>query len=187
MPRPIQFHKPTLSPAALRLGILAIAALAVQGCAARGHYPSLARRPAESAYGSGATAPQPAPAPAPSAASPALLARLATLRDSAAKAHRDFEALRPAGERAAALAAGAAPGAENWSVAQGALAALDSARSSLLLPLADLDTMLVEATRAAVDGPDADLRAVRKVRDEVDGWLADENRSLDSLRGRVRG
>lgn len=115
------------------------------------------------------------------------LARLATLRDSAAKAHRDFETLRPAGERAAAQAAGAAPGAENWSVAQGALAALDSARSSLLLPLADLDTMLVEASKAAVDGPDADLKAVRKVRDEVDGWLADENRSLDSLRGRVRG
>ena len=187
MLRPDPFRKPPLSPAALRLGVLALAALAVQGCAARGPYPSLARRPAESAYGTGVTAPQPAPVPAPSAASPALLARLATLRGSAAKAHRDFEALRPAGERAAAQAAGAAPGAENWSVAQGALAALDSARSSLLLPLADLDTMLVEATKAAGDGPDADLKAVRKVRDEVDGWLADENHSLDSLRGRVRG
>jgi hypothetical protein len=56
-----------------------------------------------------------------------------------------------------------------------------------LLPLADLDTMLVEATKAAVDGPDADLRAVRKVRDEVDGWLADENRSLEAARPCVRG
>lgn len=170
-----------------RLALLAIASLTVLsgGCAPRSDFPSLARRPAEDIYAS-ARAAQAAPIPQPGV-SEGLTERLASLRSAAREAHEMFLTRQAAATRAVSAAAGAAKGAEAWSVASVAVAGLESARSRLGLPLADLDRLEVQASNLVADGADADFKAVRETRAEVEALAASETSVIDSLLGRLAG
>lgn len=170
-----------------RLALLAIASLTVLsgGCAPRSDFPSLARRPAEDIYAS-ARAAQAAPIPQPGV-SEGLTERLASLRSAAREAHEMFLTRQAAATRAVRAAAGAAKGAEAWSVASVAVAGLESARSRLGLPLADLDRLEVQASNLVADGAEADFKAVRETRAEVEALAASETSVIDSLLGRLAG
>lgn len=169
----------------LALVFMTSSALLLGGCADRAGFPSLARRPAEDAYAS-ARAEQARPAPQP-ALSQGLAGRLSALRAAAREAHDGFVARQPAAARAVSAAAGAAKGTEAWSVASVAVAGLESARSRLGLSLADLDRLEVEASNRAADGDDADFKAVRDTRAEVEDLAARETAAIDSLLGRFSG
>lgn len=168
--------------------ILSLAVLALSGCGGRERFPSLAMRPAERAF---ATA-QPADA-APVVALPqvpptgSVAERIAGLTAQASAAHRTFESRRPAAARLAAAARGAAPGSEAWSLAQVALAQLDSARSQGMVAMGELDRMLVVAEQAAVTGPDADAQAVRDAQRQISAQIAGEDSVIDALRAQVAG
>ncbi|MDP3549449.1 MAG: hypothetical protein Q8R81_03525 [Novosphingobium sp.] len=158
-------------------------ALLVAGCAERSDFPSLARRPAEDAYRA-AQASRPAPPP-PAVISDGLPERLAALLASADAAHATFESRRAAATRTINAAAGSAKGTESWSVASVALAGLETARSLAAMPLADLDRLEADASNRAVDGSDADLKAVVAARTKVDALVQGETLIIDSLRGRL--
>lgn len=170
-----------------RLALLAMTSSAVllSGCAPRSDFPSLARRPAEDIYAS-ARAAQAAPAPQPGI-SEGLTERLAALRSVAREAHELFLTRQSAATRAVSAAAGAAKGTEAWSVASVAVAGLESARSRLGLPLADLDRLEVQASNLVADGAEADFKAVRETRAEVEALAASETGVIDSLLGRLAG
>lgn len=167
----------------LALVLLTSSALFLGGCADRAGFPSLARRPAEDVYARAAQS-QPAPQPA---LSQGLVGRLSALRATAREAHQSFVARQPAAARAVSAATGAAKGTEAWSVASVAVAGLESARSRLGLPLADLDRLEVEASNRTADGDDADFKAVRDTRAEVEDLAARETAAIDSLLGRLAG
>lgn len=171
------------------LSLLVLASLATSACGGdRGRFPSLARRPAERAYGiampvTGATPEMQAPV-APDAA---VAVRVAALKEQALKADARFAARRAGAERAVAAARGAAVGSEAWSVAQIAIAELDSARSEGMVAMADLDRMLVVAAQAAVEGPRADLDLIAPAHAQVDELMRKELATLDDLKRRVAG
>ena len=167
--------------------LLAFTTLVFLGaCANTGgtRFPSLATRPGERASGTLA----PAPRPAPPAATAATGSRLASLRASALTAHRRFGTLRGRAEQLSAAARGAAIASEAWSVAQIALAELESARSETAVALADLDSLYIAAAAAAVPtAGSGDLDAIGAARTEVTGWVAADDAVLDSLRNRLTG
>ena len=68
-----------------------------------------------------------------------------------------------------------------------AVAQLESARARAGLPLADLDRLETEAGNRAVDGSDADLKAVREARGEVEALVASETAVIDSLLSQLAG
>ncbi|MEO0031910.1 MAG: hypothetical protein RIS94_1668 [Pseudomonadota bacterium] len=168
--------------------MVACTALLLAGCGGRERFPSLAMRPAERAFGTA----QPADA-APVVALPAVPAsasvvdRVSALAAQADAAHRAFESRRAAAARLANAARGAAPGSEAWSVAQVALAQLDSARSQGMVAMADLDHLLIAAQETAVTGPDSDLNAVRATQAQISAQIAGEDDVIASLRAQVAG
>lgn len=141
-------------------------------------YPSLGLRDAERVAGSfdPDTAQAPPPAPAPPSAD--LLARLAQLRQAAAKAHAEFLSAVPAAERLA-RAAGSV-GSDSWASAQVALAGLDSARSQAAIALGDLDVLYVDATLA-----DEHRETIGAARAEVVALVEEEDALLARLRARL--
>ncbi len=169
--------------------VLALALLALGGCASanRSRFPSLERRDAERQYGTAlpVTVPSTGAQAAPLPANTGFAARVSALRDRAQDAHRAFSAQQGAATRLAAAARGAAPGSEAWSLAQVALAGLDSARSEGMIAMADLDRMLIAATEAAVSGGDADLVMVKPAHAEVQRMLNEEDAAIAALRDRI--
>lgn len=169
---------------------IAATALLLGGCSSdRSRFPSLATRPVERAFGTAqpvdaAVVPD-ATAPLPPSAG--VVARIAALREQARSARRTFESRQPAAARAASAARGSAIGGEAWSVAQVALAQLDSARSQGMVPMADLDRMLIVAEQAAAVGPNDDLVVIRAAQEEVSAMIADEDRTIANLRGQIAG
>jgi hypothetical protein len=161
-----------MTRAALSLLILGLA-----GCGADTvNYPSLARRPAERA-----AAPAPAPtAPAPASPDAQALARFAELEGQARAAHARFLAARETAERRIEAAAAAAPGSETWAVASVALAGLEAARSEAMVALAELDQTYAQTRIEGGDGT-----AVAAARDRVIALIAEEDRVLAGLRGRL--
>ncbi len=162
-----------------------VLALLVAACATREdpRFPSLAMRPAERVTGTMAPG---TPEPPPPALTPTTGDRLAALRGQALAAHRLFGEHRGRTAALAAAGRGAAPGSESWSVAQVALADLESSRSEAMIALADLDRLYVEASLAAAQsGGSPELDAVAKAREEVAGWIAEEDAVLAGLRGQV--
>ncbi|NLR71118.1 hypothetical protein HGI47_09555 [Novosphingobium sp. ERN07] len=158
-------------------------ALLIGGCADRSQFPSLARRPAEDAYQT-ASAVRPAPTP-PAIMSEGLADRLSALVAKAAEGHATFESRLPSATRTISAAGAATKGSESWSVASVALAGLEAARSLVALPLADLDRLEAEASNRAVDGSDADLKAVRAARAEVEGLVQAETQRIDGLKAKL--
>lgn len=166
-------------PLAALSGALALT-LSLSACATSqaGAYPSLEQRPAERVSGTLQPTPpsaEPAPPPAPSAD---LASRLAALEGDARSAHAAFTRAAPAAERLA-IAAGAT-GTDSWAAAQVALADLDSLRSSAAIALSDVDILFIDA---AVGGGNA--AAIAVVRQSIEALVAEEDRILARLRGRL--
>jgi hypothetical protein len=160
-----------------------LALLSACASAADSDFPSLATRPGERI--SGTLLPAPAPVPPPATA--ATGSRLASLRGAALAAHRKFESRRGRAASLSAAAQGSAVASEAWSVAQVALADLETARSEAMIALADLDALYVAAADAAVPtAGSGDLTAIAATRDEVSGWIAQEDATLAGLRSRLR-
>lgn len=160
-------------------------AFALSGCSTGGGYPSLERRAAERSYDLEAAAPAPS-AQELDPVDPALATRLTSLRQQARAAHESFQAQVNSASRTVNAAQGAAVASDAWSVAQVALAQLESKRSSAMIALADLDELLVGAQKAVAEKPSPDLPAVSKVRDEVTSWIASQDATLAQLRGKLR-
>jgi hypothetical protein len=140
------------------------------------NYPSLARRAVE--RGSGTETP--APAPSPIAPSIDQLAQMAAAVTRATQAHVKFGEARPGAQQRVAAGSGSAPGSEAWAIGSVALAGLESTRSAAMIALADLDQLYVAAR---IEGRDID--AIVRARDEVTGLIAEEDRVLAELRGKL--
>ncbi len=186
MERPIPTSPKQSAPAGLPLSAaLLAAALTLSGCSTSGSYPSLERRAAERSYDLEAAAPAPS-AQELGPVDPALATRLASLRQQALSAHESFQAQVNSASRTVNAAQGAAVASDAWSVAQVALAQLESKRSSAMIALADLDELLLAAQKADAEEPSPDLPAVTTVRDEVTSWIASQDATLAQLRGKLR-
>lgn len=169
--------KACLLPAAL--------SILTAACAAAGDYPSLAVRDVERVRGSAAPAAgEQAVPPAPPPASADLTTRLDGLVAMARAADERFQANRGAAERAVS-AAGSVP-ADSWSTASVALARLETARSSAMVALADLDTLYVDARDAAPLEETPSMAAIAAARGEVEGWVSAQNAVIERLAGRLR-
>ena len=168
----------------MRIAIL-IPLVLLAACASSGsdRYPSLATRPGERVSGTA----EPVAPPAPPSATAATGSRIAQLRAQALAAHARFGERRASAATLSAAAQGAAVASEAWSVAQVALASLEAARSEAMIALADLDSLYVNAKDGAVatDGS-GDVDAIGATRDEISGWIGEEDATLATLRDRLR-
>lgn len=156
-------------------------------CSSAGSYPSLELRGVERMSGSatpvaGEAAP---PAPALPPASADLATRLDGLVAAAREADQQFQANRPIAERAVASAGDVA--SDSWSSASVALARLESSRSSAMAALADLDTLYVDARTSAPLEETPSARAIAAARDQVSGWVASQDKVIESLASRLPG
>ena len=188
------------SPAVTRSFALSVTAALLPmlaACAAdTTQYPSLARRPAEKIAdstpapdpsdrvtgGAGVVTPSGLPDPAIETPSPELAARIDQLVRQARTAHNRFAEHRA--RTAALVSAGqnAAVASEPWAQATVALADLESARSMAMIALADLDQLY---TAERIDGGQA--QSIGVARDQVIGWVGEEDAVLAALRGAMRG
>jgi hypothetical protein len=174
--------------------------LGIAACANSGGYPSLALRDVERASetgaatsgaakpgGSAAAAPgDQAPAiPALPPASADLVTRLATLVKIAQDADRQFQANRPAAERA--IAASGAVGSDSWSSASIALGTLESSRSSGMSALAQLDTLYADARDVAPVEESPSATAIGAARTQVAALIDAQDAALATLSGRLKG
>jgi hypothetical protein len=158
------------------LAVLSIAALLATACAGPGKYPSLATREAERATG---TLQPAAPEPYAPPTTPAeTLDRLGTLSAEAKAAHQAFLAAADRARGPAAAARGTGEGSNAWSVAQIALADVESSRSATMIALAELDRLYVDTELAG-----GDLSRIGPARDEAAALVAAEDAALDALRG----
>jgi hypothetical protein len=156
---------------------LALIAASLQACAAdSAAYPSLAKRDAERVSGSApVVTPDSAIMPPPS---PALANRLDQSIAQARAAHGRFAAREARARQLAQSARGAAIASESWAVATIALADLESARSDVMIVLADLDAAYAQAK---VEGGDS--TAIEQARATVTALVSNEDRVLAELRG----
>ncbi|WP_298196125.1 hypothetical protein [Novosphingobium sp.] len=190
---PLKTRARRYAPRATRNGpILAglvLASLVLDGCAQRGTYPSLARRPQEIDGGRIAgTLPAPAdttPADTSQAdtsqagpAGPVTTASLAELRSRAEGSHQRFTAQRTKDGPAIASGRKAGEGSEAWALGSAALADLIAEHDATVAVLAEIDS-LYAAER--IDGGDGG--AIAAVRDQVTAWVADEDAVLAELVG----
>jgi hypothetical protein len=159
-----------------------LCALALGACAGdKQGYPSLSIRPAErvsATYTPAAPAPEPAP-PAPSAGA---LGQAAKLRADAADANRRFEAAAQAAQAPVNAARGAAPGSEQWSVAQVALADAEARHNETVAALASLDSIQVAAQTEGSALGDIETAVA-----EVSALADAESRRLDTLMAAIGG
>ena len=138
-----------------------------------GHFPSLDIREGERVSGTIA-----APAAPPLAPSPASAGDLASLAVTAQASHAAFSQAVP---QARALVAAAQAG-DGWSAAQVAIADLEARRSALMIALADLDRLLVDA---ATNG--ADSTAIAATHAEAAALAGEEDRVIGELLGALGG
>ncbi|MBT0669937.1 hypothetical protein HT136_16345 [Novosphingobium profundi] len=165
---------------------MAVPSLALlAACSSTGTYPSLAIREVE-------TRMQAQPAKADAEAAPALpspdadlTTRLDGLVAVARSANTRFAQKRPAAERAVAASGNRASDA--WSAAQIALADLESSRSAAMTALADLDQLYFAARDEAPLETSPKAEAIAAAREQVQGWIADEDAVITKLSGRLSG
>lgn len=154
----------------LKTPCLLAATAALAGCATPdGAYPDLSIRATERVSGTMA-APPPPYEPPPVAAG--TMTRSSQLVASAAAAHREFLASAPATRDHVRAASGAARDSERWARAQVAIAGLEARRAAVMIALADLDRLTVDA---AIEGQQ--FAALGEQRDEV-AALADRQTRL---------
>lgn len=153
--------------------LLAFALLGACQTTGAEEYPSLAIRDAERVTGTIQPPPY-VPPPAP----PAVTGDLARLSAEVASAQSAFNAAAPAARSAVNAARGSGMGSEAWSVAQVALAGLESARSRALVALADLDRLYIAA---ATEG--TELAPIATARDSAAAAIDTQNATIASLLG----
>ncbi len=134
-------------------------ALFLSACTGMGQdgrgYPSLARRPVESARVGGEVPGDVQDRGAETSAAPAdpaLIQQLATLSAQAEKGRNAFDALYPAAAYHIRAAVGATVSSEAWVVAHVDLSALEQARYDSVFALASLDTLYAERAKALAEG-----------------------------------
>jgi len=155
------------------------AAMALTGCAGPSElYPSLSIRDAERVSGTFEPI-EPEPyVPAPIGAE--VLRRIGTLRADAVRANDRFQAAAQRTRNTVAAARGVAPGGENWSVAQVALAELESSRSDGMIALAELDQLFVQASLDA-----AELSEIEEARSQVAALVASQDQTITALHSQL--
>jgi hypothetical protein len=156
--------------------------LLLTGCAgAPQSYPSLAKRPIESAPMAEAPAPV-----LPAAPDPALDAQVAKLNAQVAAGAAAFDKSWVAADRASRAASGAGVSSEAWVTAQQAISALESVRNDAVSALASLDTLYVERENALADGKErGDTQAIEAARTQALAVVDSQNDRLDALKGRL--
>lgn len=161
---------------------LAAFALMLSGCAgAPQTYPSLAKRPIESA-----PVAQAVPPPAPVAADPVLATEVARYVAQADKGRAAFDAAFARAEKAVRAASGAAVSSDAWVSAQVAISTLESARNYSVSALASLDTLYVQRSNAIADGTQSGgLSEVDAARAATLASVDDQNDRIDALKGRL--
>lgn len=137
-----------------------------------GEYPSLAVRDIERVSGSMEV--EPAPPPPPPA--PATLDTLQDLAENARAAHQRFLAKAPEARTITRAAAGAPRGSEAWSRAQVAIADLEAQRSQVMIALADMDRIYVDAATSAVA-----TESIADVRSSINALVDEENALIQDL------
>jgi hypothetical protein len=156
-----------------RLTVLALMATLAACASAQSQYPSLAIRPAERATGSMQPIPaEPVLTPLPQPA----LDRVSQLVADARSNHQGFLAQVAGARSAISGGRGAAVGSEAWARAEAALADVRAARSKTMVPLADLDRLLIDA---GTNGEATD--SIAAARDEIEGLLETEDRTVAEL------
>lgn len=162
--------------------LLTALALFLSGCAgAPQTYPSLAKRPIESAPVAD-VAPPPVPAPA----DPALSAEIARYVEQADKGAAAFDAAHEKADRAVRAAAGAAVSSDVWVAAQVAISALESARNDSVSALASLDTLYVQRSNAVADGKAAGgLEDIDAARAAALSLVDQQNDRIDAMKARL--
>ncbi len=164
---------------------LSLSLILVTGCAGSTDYPSLARRDVERVEGSASPAVGSADVvPTLPPASADLTARLASLRETARKAHETFESRRPAAERA--VAGAGARMSDGWTAAQVALSGLQTSRSAALTAVAELDRLYADAREANPEQVSPSAAAIATVKTQVDGWIGSEDAVIARLDARLR-
>lgn len=148
--------------------------LLLSACATPGDFPSLDIRESERVTGTMAAPDDTAFTPAP--ATPATLADLDALAARIRTAHQRFVAASDEAGTIARRAAGSGAGSEAWSVAQVAIANLESIRSDAMIALADIDRIHVDAH---VGG--GDIARSEALRAEMGALVAEEDRLIASL------
>lgn len=108
-----------------------------------------------------------------------LNARIASLVVAARKAHEGFMRLVPEARRRVAAAGSGTVASDSWGSAQVALAELEAARSEAAIPLGDLEAIYVSQTVQAEQSA-----ALVAAREQVLGWIAQEDAMLAELRRR---
>jgi hypothetical protein len=147
---------------------------ALAACAsAPSNYPSLAIRPAERATG---TLQPVATEPVLTPPLPATLDRVSQLVADARANHEAFADVVAGGRSAISGARGAAIGEDAWAIGEAALADVRAARSKTMIPLIDLDRLLVDG---ATQGEATDR--VAAARDEVESLVTSEDRTVAEL------
>ncbi|RKF20995.1 hypothetical protein D6851_08560 [Altericroceibacterium spongiae] len=163
----------------LPLWIAGLGLLALSACSTSGGYPSLAIREEERVSGSmEPVAPEPY---IPPKTQPDLLDEIASLRNQALDAHKQFTATSERARRAANAARNAKTGGENWAVAQVALSELESSRSQTMFALADLDRIYVDAAINA-----RELEPAASARSEVMALVEQEDTVIGEIGALIR-
>lgn len=159
-------------------------ALFLSGCAnTLQGYPSLAKRPMESAPAGNPTVSQ---GPVPAAADPALREQIDKLAAQAQMGGSAFDSAYPAADRAARAASGAAPSSEAWVAAQSAISALETARNDSVSALASLDTLYIERSNAVADGKAiGGTEAIDAARATALAIVDSQNDRIDALKTRL--
>jgi hypothetical protein len=169
---------------------LAFLPLFSSGCATRGDFPSLALRNSERVSGTAQPAAPEALPTLPPQLPPPLMStigeKLIDLHSQGLAGWQKFEQRRARAESLVSAAAGAAAGSEAWALAAVALAELESARSETSVPLADLDALFVAHQVADPDDRGSESVGIAGAREQVAGWIAREDRTLEELRRRLR-
>lgn len=143
-------------------------------------YPSLAIRDIERIYGS-AQPVEPAPPPPPVEASPELTQRLSQLQGEAARAHQAFLSALPRTRSLVNAARGSAVASDSWVAAQTSVSSLESSRNRIMLAMADLDKLLLQAE---IEG--GAREAVAQAQASVNGMVEEEDAVLEQLIGSLR-
>ncbi|WP_321325946.1 hypothetical protein [uncultured Parasphingorhabdus sp.] len=165
--------------------LVTIITVTLSGCAMQdGDFPSLLKRPYESAPMAGETA---APVTAISSLPADLQARLGAAVASSGDADAKYRERLPAVKNRVDAARGAAESSEAWVVAQMELAALEIVRSPSVEALADIDALyrdqLERETAADESGGTAIIAAQR---DLVQAQVERQQADIEAMKNRLR-
>lgn len=162
--------------------LLTALALFLSGCAgAPQSYPSLAKRPVESAP-MATLAPPAAPVPADAALSAEITRHVAQADKGAAA----FDVAYARADRAVGAAKGAGVSSDAWVAAQVAISSLESARNDSVSALASLDTLYVQRSNEVADGKAAGgLEDIDAARSAALALVDQQNDRIDAMKARL--